>query len=181
MNMDKIQEKLKKIKALAEQGIGGEKEGAIELYQKLLAKYELTDDDIEEITVSRAWFRYDNELDKKLLTQLFYKVTGCPTYYEKTDKRKRLIGVDCTEIERDMIVFYYQFYNEHIQEELKKFLAAFFHTNGLFPDETARCYDEYKDMPGKERSMKEILEIEAMASGMNRKTPNLQIEQRKDD
>lgn len=177
MNNTKIQEKLKKIKDLAEHGVDGEKEGAIELYQKLLAKYELTDEDVEEIKVSRRWFRYDNDLDKKLLTQIFYKVTGSPTFYEKIDKRRRMISTDCTDFELDQIVFYYQFYKEHMKSELDKFIAAFFSVNSLFPDETARCYEESKDLENThKRRLDELVKIDLMASGMEKKTPYSQIE-----
>lgn len=179
MDKLKIQEKLKKIKALAEHGVDGEKEGALELYQRLLAKYELTDEDVEEVQISRRWFRYTDELDKKLLTQIFYKVTGSPTFYEKLDKRRRMVSTDCTDFEFDQIVFYYQFYKEHMKSELSKFIAAFLSVNNLFPDETTRCYEESKDIEDThERSLEEITKIGLMASGMEKKTPYNQIEDR---
>jgi len=52
-------ERLKKLKALAERGIGGEKENAGQLLEKLCIKYGISQDDIdspEERT--NHWFKY---------------------------------------------------------------------------------------------------------------------------
>lgn len=43
---EKIAAKLKKIKALAERGVGGEKETAMRMYEDLKARYELEDEEI---------------------------------------------------------------------------------------------------------------------------------------
>lgn len=178
---DKIKEKLRKIKALAERGIGGEKEGALKLYNELLAKYELTDDFVYLDEIKRYWIRFDSDIDKKLIAQLFYKVTGDPTYYIKTDKRRHLIGFDCTDFEINEFRFYYRFYKEHLENELSIFMGAFFSKNSLFPDSTARVQYESED---KEESLEEQMawldrmeKMRRMADGIDRKTPNLQIEE----
>lgn len=179
MEKEKVRERLKKIKALAENGVGGEKDGAIELYNKLLAKYELSEDEIIEEKVERKWFRYDNDIDKKLLAQIFYKVTGDTASWVKTDKRRRLIGVDCTDFEANEIVFYYNFYKEHLQSELEVFTLAFFNVNNIFPDETARCHaDTQKDRDESKDNidLKKLAKIFEMSSGMEQKTPHMQIE-----
>ena len=43
---EKVAEKLKKIKALAERGVGGEKETAMRMYEDLKARYEIEDEEI---------------------------------------------------------------------------------------------------------------------------------------
>ena len=43
---DRIAEKLKKIKALADRGVGGEKETAMRMYEELKARYEIEDEEI---------------------------------------------------------------------------------------------------------------------------------------
>ena len=50
---EKITEKLKKIKALAERGVGGERETAMKIYEDLKARYELEDEEImqDEVTI----------------------------------------------------------------------------------------------------------------------------------
>lgn len=55
---DKIAAKLKKIKALAERGVGGEKETAMRMYEDLKARYELEDEEIMLDAVTLHWFGY---------------------------------------------------------------------------------------------------------------------------
>lgn len=181
MDKEKIQAKLKKIKALAEKGVGGEKETAIKLYNELMAKYELNEADIVEEKLYKRWFRYDNDIDKKLLSQIFYKVTGSNQFWIKTDKRRRLVGTECTDFELDEILFYYRFYKEHLKSELDIFIRAFFNVNKLFPDSSARCYEESmkareENEDDSEFDLRQLEKMFAMQSGMDRKTPNLQIE-----
>ena len=56
-NMDQIQrekiaEKLVNIKALAERGVGGEKETAVQMYEALKAKYNISDEEIKLAAVA---------------------------------------------------------------------------------------------------------------------------------
>lgn len=61
---DKIAAKLKKIKALAERGVGGEKETAMRMYEDLKARYELEDEEIMLDAVTLHWFGYADELEE---------------------------------------------------------------------------------------------------------------------
>ena len=78
---EKIAEKLKKIKALAERGVGGEKETAMRMYEDLKARYEIEDEEIMLDAVTLHWFSYADSLEEDLLTQIFYKVTGSASYF----------------------------------------------------------------------------------------------------
>lgn len=80
---DKIKEKLAKIKALAERGVGGEKETAMRMYEELKARYEIEDE------VTLHWFSYKNDLEEDLLTQIFYMVTGSASYRRYTGSYSR--------------------------------------------------------------------------------------------
>ena len=44
---EKVLEKLGKIKALAERGVGGEKETALRMYEELCRKYDISEDEAE--------------------------------------------------------------------------------------------------------------------------------------
>ena len=77
---DKIAAKLKKIKALAERGVGGEKETAMRMYEDLKARYELEDEEIMLDAVTLHWFGYADELEERVLRWIFYKVTGDASY-----------------------------------------------------------------------------------------------------
>lgn len=153
---DKIAAKLKKIKALAERGVGGEKETAMRMYEDLKARYELEDEEIMLDAVTLHWFRYADELEERVLRWIFYKVTGDASYHIYTGKyrRRKKRGCDCTEIEAAEITLLYNFYKEELKRELEAFLVAFRCGNDLYPDETARCYKE-NDVEAPERTDEE--------------------------
>lgn len=91
MNRDLAKEKLKKIRELAERGVGGEKEQARKTYEKLLKKYEIADEEVAD-EVKIRWFRFKTETEEKLLTHIFYAVTGDRQYYQPiafTNRKKR--------------------------------------------------------------------------------------------
>ena len=48
MTKEQVVKKLKALKALAEQGVGGEKEGARRLYDKLKSKYGISEEELQE-------------------------------------------------------------------------------------------------------------------------------------
>lgn len=165
MEHDRIAEKLKKIKALADRGVGGEKETAMRMYEELKARYEIKDEEIMLDTVSLHWFGYNGELEEDLLTQIFYKVTGSTSYHVYTGKykRRKKRGCDCTEIEAAEIKLLFSFYKEELKRELKTFMIAFRSGNNLYPDETARCYIENDNIPERERTAEEKRELKKAA------------------
>lgn len=114
---DKIAAKLKKIKALAERGVGGEKETAMRMYEDLKARYELEDEEIMLDAVTLHWFGYADELEERVLRWIFYKVTGDASYHIYTGKysRRKKRGCDCTEIEAAEITLLYNFYKEELK------------------------------------------------------------------
>lgn len=55
MDKETVSNKLRKIKELAQRGVGGEKESALALYEKLKQKYEISEDEIfDELSIH--WF-----------------------------------------------------------------------------------------------------------------------------
>lgn len=142
---EKIINKLKKIKALAERGVGGERKTAMRMYEELKARYDIKDEEIMLDKVSLHWFGYKNDLEEDLLTQIFYKVTGSPSYHRYTGEysRRKKRGCDCTEIEAAEITLLFSFYREELKREIDAFMIAFKNGNDLFPDKIARCYKEY--------------------------------------
>ena len=157
---EKIAEKLKKIKALAERGVGGEKETALRMYEELKARYEIEDEEIMLDAVTLHWFGYADQIEEDLLTQIFFMVTGSSSYHHYTGKysRRKKRGCDCTEIEAAEITLYFNFYKEELKREMEAFLTAFKYGNKLFPDENARCYkksnSKYEPTDEERRMMK---------------------------
>ena len=141
VNKDIAKEKLKKIRELAERGIDGEKEQARKMYERLLEKYEISDEEIAD-KLEMHWFRYKTELEESLLVRVFYAVTGSEEHYgyKGPYSRRKERGVLCTEAEAAEIDLLFSFYREEIKRELTPFMIAFFHQNKLRPDKSARLY-----------------------------------------
>lgn len=156
MDREQAAEKLKKIKALAERGVGGEKETAMRMYRELMEKYQIEEAEVLEDLVETHWFGYANDMEEDLLTQIFYKVTGSATYRHYTGKysRRKKRGCDCTELEAVEIKLLFDFYRGELEKELEAFMTAFKYGNRLYPDKTARCYKEY-DGPEREKTDEE--------------------------
>lgn len=178
LKREKVLNKLAKIKALADRGVGGEKETALRMYEELKRKYDISPDEAEAALnkLEKRWFSYKTELEEQLLLQIFYKVTGDVEHYEYTGScsRRKKRCVMCTELEAAEIQLLFNFYRERMKEELEVFMLAFKQRNDLCPDETARAYKKHKG-----RSIDELTEEELrkcrkaafMAGFMDKKEP----------
>ena len=71
---------LKKVRALAEHGVGGEAENAEKLLARMMKKYGISEEELDEETRVRHDFTYHGGEEKKILKQVVYKVTGGYTY-----------------------------------------------------------------------------------------------------
>lgn len=183
MTRDKILSKLRHLKILAEQGVGGEATGAQSLYEKISKKYDISDEELQGLElekVEKRWFKYKDELSKKLATQVFYKVTGSTVYWVRKDKRFKEIGVECTQLEYDEILFYYNFYMGHFRKELDIFFRAFVNANDIFPNASARLYEGNDDNDSKltKEELDRLSKVFNMARNMEKHTPHKQLEQK---
>ena len=137
---EKIILKLKKIKALAEEGIGGEKNAAAAIYKKLLSELDVSPEELNYIMseVRSYYFKFCNSMEERLLGQIAYKVIGSGRYYLQNSGKK--IRLECTEIEASEIQMLFNLYRKKLKEDLEIFFSAFVHRQNIFPDETARLY-----------------------------------------
>jgi len=114
--MSDPKERIKKLYALALRGVGGEKEQAKALLDKMLQKYALSLDDLDEEKVNRYILEYHGKEQEKLLIQTIYKVTGShEEIYDLRDKRsgracRTKLAAYCTEAQKAEIVFLFDFY-----------------------------------------------------------------------
>ena len=72
---DKKKQLLNKLKALAERGVGGEKETAQRKLQELMEKYEIDENDLSDDKKEKYQFKYKNEFEKKLIKQINQVIT----------------------------------------------------------------------------------------------------------
>jgi hypothetical protein len=172
---EKKRELLKKIQALAERGVGGEKSGAEEKLAALMEKYHIREEDLSDEKEEDFDFRYENSFEEKLLYQIFYK--NAPDMYEskriyryKSGKGSRsTVGIHCTKAQGLQIRIEYDFYKELWKEEVDYFLSAFIQKHKLFPTGDGAKSEEVDD--------KDYRRLQKMMRGLQDKTLNPMIEE----
>lgn len=158
---------LKKIRALAERGVGGEADNAEEILRRLMEKYGVSEDELDEEERRRHDFEYHGKEQEKLLRQVVYKVTGGYAYnlvYRASGRKvKTRLGADCTAAEKVEIEFLFDFYTRLWERERDAFLSAFIQKHRIF---TIR-----DDIEPQEVSREELLKMQALMSGMSDESP----------
>lgn len=163
---------LKKIKALAERGVGGEAENAEAILARLMKKYGICEDELDEERRSRHDFEFHGKEEKRILRQVVYKVTGGYAYElvycESGRKVKTKLGADCTPAEKVEIEFLFDFYKNLWEREKEAFLSAYIQKHRLFAIRT--------DVEPQEISREEALKMAALMEGMSNESPLRAIE-----
>lgn len=158
---------LKKIRALAERGVGGEADNAEEILRRLMEKYGVSEDELDEEERRRHDFEYHGKEQEKLLRQVVYKVTGGYAYnlvYRASGRKvKTRLGADCTAAEKVEIEFLFDFYTRLWERERDAFLSAFIQKHRIF---TIR-----DDIEPQEVSREELLKMQALMLGMSDEPP----------
>ncbi|HDF4164020.1 TPA: hypothetical protein ACMU2U_001430 [Clostridioides difficile] len=127
--MDILLEKIRKVKILADNGVGGEQESAQRILKRLMEKHSISIEDLEVKKVEKYYFRYKDNIEKKILTQVIGIVTNLDYAY-KVHRRKEF-KVECTIAKKITIDMYFDFYKKAFNKELKSFLYAFFYKNNM--------------------------------------------------
>lgn len=164
MNADRIADLMRKVKALADRGAPGERENAQRMLERLRRIHGITEAELEHARVeSDHFFRFHDDLECRLLTQLIYMVTGKVAgraIKQLSGRRIKELGVTCTEAEKLEIETAFEFYLRAMKEELDLFMAAFCSRNELFPS------DPKDDVPSREPDADRTRRVMAMMQGM---------------
>lgn len=173
--MEKIIELLKKLKSLAEKGVGGEKDNAEQMLVNLMKKHGVTMDMLEDEVRHSREFRI-NEFQKKIFFQVAGSVLGGQASYWHDKKSKAKVKsyvFKLTELEFLEIKIKFEFYWKAYEEELDVFTSAFIHKNRIYSKK-----DKDDDQPQKELTLEEkqkILRMRQMMDGMESRSFNKQI------
>lgn len=136
---------LRKIKALAQSGVGGERESANAILEKLMEKYGIEESELGQEAVELNWFKFKSDLEAKLLSQVMYMVVGPCQEYVRRDAmgcRMRQRGVCCTKAQAIEIEYCYSFYKDALNEELQDFYTAFLYKHMIFPSTQPESQDD---------------------------------------
>lgn len=174
---EKTIQRIKKLQALAERGVGGEKTTAKKMLQKMLEKNGISSlDELEEEEVEYFLFGYRGRHEIKLLKQCMYKVMGYSdhTKYYRTAGTRQKIGIYCTKAQRIEIELEFEFYRNVFYEELPSFMNAFIQAQSIFPADAPKSGKSLCDF-----SEDELREIQ-MAAGIKKRSRSAMIEERTD-
>lgn len=169
----------KKLKALADKGIGGEKINAEKMLSLLLKKHKLIIDDIEGEKTENYFFKIKKG-DARLLNQIVKRVNhNLSLYGEFPAKKVKQLGLKgnymttCTAFEFIEIESMFDIYQKLYNSELNIFYSAFLKANDLLvksPD----CKST-KDLTHEE--YEEWLRINEMASKIKKENFRKQLTQ----
>ncbi|MEG1844913.1 MAG: hypothetical protein RR296_11780 [Clostridia bacterium] len=164
MRADRIADLMCKVKALEERGAPGERENARRMLDRLQRIHGVTEAELEHVRVeSDHYFRFHDDTEKQLLTQVIYMVTGRiagRAIRKWSGRRIKELGVNCTETEKLEIETAFEFYLRALKEELDLFMTAFCSRNNLFPD------DPKEKVPNREPDEDRTRRVMAMMQGM---------------
>lgn len=172
--MSEQKERLKKLHALAMRGVGGEKEQAQKILEKLMQKYGISLNDLDEEQIREFDIVYHGEIARKLLLQTAYKVTGSAenvttlVYRQSGRQCRTKMRVRCTEAQKIEIEFLLDFYCKLWEKESAALFRAFIQKHEIFADRADGKCDRISD--------EEYLKMQQLMRGLSDETPLLQIE-----
>lgn len=177
MDKEALLRRIKKVRELATRGEHSEKEAAEKMLKRLMKKHNITEAELSQEKLKTVFFPYHTEEERRLLSQIIYAVTGCSAYGcigTYTGRKRKKVGVDCTEGERIEIEASFEFYNAALKEEYEFFFTAFVNKNDIFPppDKMAE-----RDGQQKEITRAEAFKLSQMMNAMDKRTRRLMIEE----
>jgi len=167
--MNKYIELAKKLKALADRGVGGEKHNADKMLNSLLKKHNLTTEDIEGEKIDHHFFNLKKE-DDRLWLQIVKSVNNQILCYDpfpsKDVKRLHMEGnymVDCTVSEYVEIDAKNAIYQRLYKDELNIFYHAFCTANNILvkPEKSIDVCELEAD------ELKTLLRVRQMSRNIN--------------
>ena len=130
--MDKktILELVRKVKKLADRGVGGEAEAAKIKLQRLYEKYNLTDDDFVELQESyNRYFILRHQHDKKLLSNLICMILETPSF--GCGESKNILRIKLTDDQYNDILASYEYYQRIFDDYSKYLMQAIISRNAI--------------------------------------------------
>ena len=159
-------ELIKKVKALADRGVGGEKEDAAKLLEKLMKKYGIEEADISEDIEEIQSFSYHGEFEHRLLLQIFYKhfpdIRGRVRTLPYGKGSRSTFFISCTKAQGIEIAIEFDFCRELWKEEVNFFYQAFITKHDIYPQ---KAYEHPSEL-----SLKDSYRMAMMMQGLSDKT-----------
>lgn len=177
--------KIKKVKALAERGVGGEKEAAQQLLERLCARYGITLEELNEGEARRAYIFHVRTSVYKLFLQVFTHLYGVDDRFRtevKVYKAKngREIHVLFTPTEYIEFNIFFEWHRQNYLKERRRmreiFYSGYLEKHKLYPCKTDEDFNAmWEEKKSKKDLFEEMMAVSAMANVMTDATFHKQI------
>lgn len=166
MEYEKVIDKVKKLQALAEGGMMGEKEAAQRALNALCIQYNINLEDLFEEKKSWKHFKlpYHDSFARKIMFQCYAKVTNNRRISYREGRYNNQISFELTDLEYVELEEMYSFYFDQWQKEKKRMMDslidAYINKHDLFSKDAGE--DEGPKKPMTSERWKKILEMQAL-------------------
>ena len=128
---DNVIDLCKKLKALCDRGVGGERANANTMLDKLMRKHNITIEDIDGEKKEYSYFKVD-KIQSQIFWQIVYSVIGSdfPTFRSKGKPGYKILNI--TAFEAIEIHAKYDFFWKLYRDELSIFREAFIARNNIY-------------------------------------------------
>lgn len=119
---NQIKDKIAKVLELTSRGVAGEKAAAEKALQRLMQKYNLSDEDLSRVKLKRYWFRYHTHLDVRLFCQLvnyFFQDRNLMVY--KSSINGRQLYLDLEYLDWVTLDSAYEYFKRHAAQQFREF------------------------------------------------------------
>lgn len=162
--MDK-KEIIQKLKALSDRGVAGEKENATKLLHKLMKKYGISEEELQDEITKEVVITLRNTAEKRICHQILYAYFDDMPLYKKIRNRTKYF-VKMTAAQEIEFKYMLSVYIDNFYKEQDIFIDAYIQKNRIFPANVETRYIE--DMTAEERGRS--LRASFMAQGMEFKS-----------
>jgi len=169
MMHEKLERKLAKLLALAERGVGGEKEVAKEMLGRLMDKHGITIDQLTGDVKTMRWLKWGNgKINRRLLCQIFNHVCGNEISIYTTPNRKATLGAEITDAEYIEVELKFTTFKKGLSEQIDIAYQAFVHKHDIFPPQEDSNGDNRPELSAEERAkVKRMLAMSDVMPGIN--------------
>lgn len=143
--MNKL-EIIQKLKALSDRGINGEKENATKLLHKLMKKYGISEEELEdEVTKKEVQITINNEIELKMCHQILYAYFNNASLYKRI-RAKTKYFTEFTAAEEIEFKYIFSIYKDSFYKEQDILYEAFVYKNNIFPPKSENSSnDEHEE------------------------------------
>lgn len=117
-----IKDKIAKVLELANRGIAGEKDAANKALERLMKKYNLSDEDLAKIKLTKYFFKYKTNLDMLLFQQILkYFFDGRNFRVVRYTYGTKSLAVELEYLDWVTVDSAYEYFRRHAANQFKEF------------------------------------------------------------